>query len=163
MLFFQHRILAMNAGKHKLPAFKHFKIGCTEPAYLMNECDIFPMISKRLLVTVHFFNDVNVITSSCLQFFNDGKNLKVPSMAGPMPPPSLAGGIGSSRAARTTRHKNITDAGFLLIDGVFTRCSDGVFTRCSDHHRYSLVLSVPHAGVPSPAHTILCQCCPAVP
>ena len=26
-------------------------------------------------------------------------------------------------------------------------------TRCSDHHRYSLVLSVPHAGVPSTAHT----------
>jgi hypothetical protein len=27
-IIFQHRKLAMNAGKHKLPAFKHFKIGC---------------------------------------------------------------------------------------------------------------------------------------
>ena len=48
-------------------------------------------------------------------------------------------------------HRNKTDAGFLLliVVGVFYE-----YYSLIDHNRYLLVLSVPHAGVPSPAHTI---------
>ena len=137
----------MNAGKHKPPAFKHFKIGCTEPAYLMNECDIFPMISKRLLVTVHFFNDVNVITSSCLQFFNDVKNLKAPAWLGlSNAPPAWLGALGRV-ARRGRRDIKIKQTRFQLME--FKLLAARIIT---DIHLCCLSLM---RGSPHPAHTIL--------
>ena len=71
-----------------------------------------------------------------------------PAWLGPSNAPSLAGGIGSSRAART-RLKNKIDAGFLLIDHFWWSLllAARIIT---DIHLCCLSLM----RVPSPAHTI---------